>query len=228
MEHDHSPQYDGPLHQPRDGPTIFEVAERTFGRKFLSDTDLSKFLDTGERDLQLNMALLAAGWKCQKKTRRKIQLRTADRLYESFMKRLNESNRNAAFAYFVEQVIVFGSYLRREERVTDIDLCISYCRKTRAMVERKIRRFMREKHVDKNEGYRLSVREIDEFLIGTNSRFHTCDSGRITRLGVPYKVIYSIPNIKSFVRLIAATEDRLDVSHLHEELERRLRRSKQF
>src|SRR5437660_1089488 len=99
MEHENSPQYDGPLHQPRNGPTMFEVAERTFGRTFVSDTDLSKFLDSGDRDLQFNMALLAAGWKCRKKTRTKILLRTADRLYDAFIERLDESNRNTGLAY---------------------------------------------------------------------------------------------------------------------------------
>jgi len=51
--------------------------------------------------------------------------------------------------------------------------------------------------------------------------------GNNSRLGVPYKVIYSIPNLKSFVRMIAATEDRMDVRHLHEDLKRRLGRSDQ-
>ena len=216
------PRYEGPLHQPKNGSTIYEVAERTFGRKFSSDTDLWKFVNTKERDLKLNMALLAAGWKCKAKRKRKIQLQTADRLFQGFMNRLDESNRNTGFAYFVAEVILFGSYLRREERVSDIDLCIDYCRKTHALYKRKLRRFMRQDHVDAAQAYRLSVREIDEFLTGKNPRIHTCDEGTIRRMGVPYKVIYSIPRIKSFVRLIAETEGRINVTHLHDELEKRL------
>lgn len=222
MDQQQTPRFDGPLHQPKDGPTIYEVAERTFGRRFASDTELWKFVKTKDRDLKLNTALLAAGWKCRTKRKPKIQLQTADRLFQEFMKRLTESNRNTGFAYFVSEVILFGSYLRREERVTDIDLCINYCRKTHALYKRKLRRFMREKHVDAEEAYRLSVREIDDFLTGKNPRIHTCDEGTIRRMGVPHKVIYSIPQIKSFIRLIAETEVRINVTHLHEDLQKRL------
>lgn len=213
---------DGPLHQPKDGPTIFDVAERTFGRKFSSDTQLWTFVNAKKRDLELNNALLAAGWKCQRKVKRKILLRTADRLFDGFISRLSESNRNTRFAYFVQEVILFGSFLHREERVTDIDLCISYCRKTRAMVERKIRRIMRDHHVGKTEGYSLSLQEISDFLTAKNPRFHSSDSGTIKRLGVPYKLIYCIPRVKTFVRLIEETEDQVDVTHLHESIQKRL------
>jgi hypothetical protein len=41
-------------------------------------------------------------------------------------------------------------------------------------------------------------------------------------MGVPHKVIYSIPQIKSFIRLIAETEVRINVTHLHEDLQKRL------
>jgi hypothetical protein len=54
----------------------------------------------------------------------------------------------------------------------------------------------------------------------------TSDEGAIRRLVVPFKVIYSLPQTKSFVRLIAETEDRVDVTHLHEELYRRLAKRK--
>jgi len=219
------PKYNGPFEQPKTGPTVFEVAERIFGRRFRSDTELWKFVNSEQRDLELNRALLAAGWKPQKKKKDKILLRTADRLFQALMNRLDESNRDTRFAYFVEEVILFGSYLRRDERVTDIDICISYCRKTQAKLNRTIRRMMRDRHVDADEGYKLSVREIDDFLTARHPRFHTSDTGTIRRLGVPCKVIYRIPQAKAFLRLIAATENRIDVKHLHDFLERRVRRS---
>lgn len=225
MDHEIPPKYDGPLQQPKNGPTVFEVAERTFGRKFRSDTQLWRFVNTKERDLELNRALLAAGWKCQRKPKKKILLRTADRLFAEFMNRLAESNRNTRFGYFVEEVILFGSFLRREAEVTDIDLCVSYCRKTRANVERKIRRMMRQHRVDKYKGYALSLAEIGDFLTAKNPRFHASDAGTIRRLDVPYKLIYRLPDANTFVRLIAATEDQIDVKHLHQFIQERVSRS---
>jgi predicted nucleotidyltransferase len=222
MDHQVRTKYAGPLQQPTNGPTVFEVAGRVFGREFHSATQLWKFVNTKERDLELNRALLAAGWRCQKKPKKKILLRTADRLFEGFMNRLAQSNRNKGFAYFVEEVVLFGSFFRREERVTDIDLCISYCRKTRANVERRIRHIMREHRVDQHKGYEMSLAEVGDFLTAKNSRFHPSDVGTIKRLSVPYKVIYCLPDAKKFLRLLAATEDQVGVKHLHEFIQKRV------
>jgi hypothetical protein len=38
---------------------------------------------------------------------------------------------------------------------------------------------------------------------------------------VPYKVIYRIPDAKDFLCLIGATENQIDVKHLHQFLEKR-------
>jgi predicted nucleotidyltransferase len=210
------PSYEGLLVQPKNGPTVFEVAERLFGRRFGSDTELWKFVNTDDRDLQLNLALLGAGWRCQRRPTKKILLKTADRLFQRFMDKLAESNRNTRFAYFVEEVIVFGSFLRREERVTDIDYCVSYCQKTKAMVNRKIRGIMRRHDVNVETAYKMSLQEIGDFLTAKHPVSIPQDEGTIRRMGVPYKVVYRIPQIKKFVRLIAATEDQISVRHLHE------------
>jgi predicted nucleotidyltransferase len=215
------PIYTGPLEQPKAGPGVFEVAEHLFGREFTSATDLFSFVNTRQRDLALNLALLTAGWKPQRKPKSKILLRTADRLFQGFLDRLAESNRTTRFAYFVEEVVLFGSFLERQERVTDIDLCVSYCRKTLAMVTQKIERIMREHRVDAAKAYDLSLQEIGDFLTAGHPRFHLSDAGRTKRLGVPFQVIYRIPDAKNFVRLIAATESRTDVKHLHRFIEER-------
>src|ERR1035437_2015435 len=76
MENLIEPNY-GPLKQPKTGPTMFEVAERRFGRKFRSATELWSFVNTKRRDLELDQDLLAAGWRRQRK-RKKILLQTAD------------------------------------------------------------------------------------------------------------------------------------------------------
>ena len=69
------------------------------------------------------------------------------------------------------------------------------------------------------------MREIDDFLTARHPRFHTSDTGTIRRLGVPYKVVYRLPQAKAFLRLLTATENRIGVKHLHNFLEKRLRRS---
>ncbi|MEW6624887.1 MAG: nucleotidyltransferase domain-containing protein [Bacillota bacterium] len=53
-----------------------------------------------------------------------IYRRTADDILLKFMKRVNEVNTNDKFAFRVEKVIVFGSYLSDKERLNDIDLAI--------------------------------------------------------------------------------------------------------
>jgi hypothetical protein len=211
----------GPLRQPKDGPTMFEVAERLFGRKFRSATELWRFVHTKRRNLELDRALLAAGWKRKRKPR-KILLRTADRLFQGFLNRLAESNRNTQFAYFVEEVILFGSFLRREEQVTDIDLCVKYYRKTQAKLNQKILRLMRDHCVGADEAYELSLEEIGDFLTAKHPRFHISDGGTIKRFRVPHRVIYRLPDAKEFSRLLSATESQIDVRHLHEFIQKRV------
>jgi hypothetical protein len=80
--------------------------------------------------------------------------------------------------------------------------------------------------VDANEGYRLSLREIGDFLTAKNPRFHASESGVITRMGVPHKVAYRIPQLREFVRLIAKTEDRMNVAHLYKFIRERVDEAK--
>lgn len=49
---------------------------------------------------------------------------TAEKRLEQFLARV-EAVRTADFAYKVKRVILFGSYLTSQERINDIDLCVS-------------------------------------------------------------------------------------------------------
>jgi predicted nucleotidyltransferase len=53
-----------------------------------------------------------------------IYRKTADDILQKFLERVREVNTSDKFAYRVDQVIVFGSYLSDKERINDIDLAI--------------------------------------------------------------------------------------------------------
>jgi predicted nucleotidyltransferase len=55
---------------------------------------------------------------------KKISLDTADRLFAGFKERLNRVPDHEEFGVTVPLVLSFGSYLRREPEVGDIDLAV--------------------------------------------------------------------------------------------------------
>jgi hypothetical protein len=74
---------------------------------------------------------------------------------------------------------------------------------------------MRQHKVNKVEAYNLSVLEVGEFLTSGNPRFHESDQGYIRRLNIPTRVVYRMPDEDDYCRLATATDEQLDVSHLH-------------
>jgi hypothetical protein len=66
--------------------------------------------------------------------------------------------------------------------------------------------------------------DVTGLILPSHPRFHTSETGTIKRLGEPYEVVYRIPQIKKFLRLIEATEDQIDVDHLHEFIQKRVGR----
>ena len=52
----------------------------------------------------------------------RIPLKKADEIYKLFLERVKEVNENDYYLVGVEQVILFGSYLKREEDIGDIDI----------------------------------------------------------------------------------------------------------
>jgi hypothetical protein len=212
----------GPLARPTGGLTMLEVAEIVFERPFRSATALTTFLDSKDRDFALSMGLSLAGWVPEEKRRDKIAIRTADALFRQFIAGVDAANANTKLAYFVEKITLFGSYLRRAQHVTDIDMCISYLRKTSAKLDQTIRRCARLNGVDSAEGYNLSLREMGKAVEG-GSRFHFSDDGHIDRMGVEHQLIYLFPDLDVYSKLVAETEQRLGVRHLHKFLRDRER-----
>jgi predicted nucleotidyltransferase len=70
------------------------------------------------------------------------------------------------FAYFVEEVILFGSYLRREERVTDIDLGISFAAGFYFLFSRLLPARIQQRPVQLAVSF-LGVDELPKVRIGT-------------------------------------------------------------
>jgi len=68
-----------------------------------------------------------------------IHRKTADSILLKFMERVNEVNTNDTFAYRVEKVMVFGSYLSDKERLNDIDLAIKLVSKEKDQEKRRQR-----------------------------------------------------------------------------------------
>ena len=150
--------------------TLLEVAQILFEHPFRSNTALTSFVDSKDKDLVLNIGLSLAGWVPKQKTQKKITIRTADALFRKFIAGVDAANANTQLPYFVERIVLFGSYLCRADQVTDIDLrCISYVRKTSAKLDRTIRRYVRQNLVDATEAYNLSLGEMSSAVEGSHS-----------------------------------------------------------
>jgi predicted nucleotidyltransferase len=147
----------GPLAPPTGAISMLEVAEIVFERPFRSATALTSFLDNTDKDFMLSFGLSLAGWVPKHKRQDKITKRTADALLRTFIAGVDAANANTKLCYFVERITLFGSYLRRAQHVTDIDVCISYVRKTSAKLDQTIRRYIRLKKVDDAEAYNCSL-----------------------------------------------------------------------
>ena len=106
---------------------MFEVAQKTFGRNFSTPKDLMDYISAvpGRREMTFQQALIAAGWRAKKKTpTRRISLARADQLFSGLVERIPLANANRKFAFFVQEVVIYGSYLRREKTVGDIDIAM--------------------------------------------------------------------------------------------------------
>ncbi len=58
-----------------------------------------------------------------------VSRKTATRLLREFLDRVRLSNENEAFAYRIESVVIFGSYLSEAATVNDVDLSVELMRR---------------------------------------------------------------------------------------------------
>jgi hypothetical protein len=223
-----------PLSPPPGAPTAFEVAAKLFGRDFAIAKDLSDFIDeVPTREGEFQTALIAAGWRARKKkANRRISLEKADRLFSDFVERISEANSTRRFAFFVQEVLVYGSYMRRQKSVGDIDLAMQFAMKTEAKLNERISFYMEKTGVDWKQAYSKAIGEVSSFLTGRSKYFHDSDGATVKR-SYPYRLIYSMPAQAEYVRLVNRTSNWMGVEHLHRFLEtaerkRRSRRRQQL
>ncbi|MFC5402397.1 hypothetical protein [Cohnella soli] len=82
--------------------------------------------------------LTAKGKRFSLATARKpIKKKTADNLLSDFIKRVEHANSQGTFAYTIEKVIVFGSYLDDEvNRINDLDIAVDLVHKGNSVEDR--------------------------------------------------------------------------------------------
>src|SRR6266404_5700735 len=59
-----------------------------------------------------------------------IRRSTAERLVSEFLQRVEEVNDDPNLLYWVDEVVVFGSFLTESETLGDVDLAVMYTRRT--------------------------------------------------------------------------------------------------
>ena len=215
-----------PLSPPPGAPGPLEIAGKTFGRTFTTPKDLFDFLDeVPKREMKYQAALIAAGWRARKKTpTRRIALEKADQLFSAFVERIPMANANRKFAFFVQEVLVYGSYLRRQSTVGDIDVAMQFALKTDAKLNERISFYLRKGAAkDWKDGYGLAIGEVSNFLTKRSKYFHDADSATVKR-SYPYRMVYAMPELQKYVRLVDRTANSPSVEHLHQFLEQGERR----
>jgi hypothetical protein len=216
------------LAPPEDSPSMFQIAETAFTRSFRTPKDLYDFIaQDPKRDGTLNEALIAAGWRSKKKQpAERMTLKKADELFSAFVFRIAKANSNRKFAFFLQEALVYGSYMNREnDTVGDIDIAISFAMKTRAKLDTRIAFYMRKDGVDWKGGYDRAINEVSESIV-RSKRFHQADVEYVKR-SFPYRIVYEMPEQEQYIRVAMHTQDRRSVEHLHEFLESaELRRSR--
>ncbi len=123
---------------------------------------------------------------------------------------------------------MYGSYLRRQSTVGDIDIAMQFALKTDAKLRERISFYLRKgTAVDWKEGYGLAISEVSNFLTKRSKYFHDADSATVKR-SYPYELVYAMPELQEYVRLVDQTANSPSVEHLHQFLEQaERRRSKQ-
>jgi hypothetical protein len=117
---------------------------------------------------------------------KKIKLETADRLYCDLLNRLHRINRNKEFGVAVPLVLLFGSYMRRESVVGDIDIAALLIYK-RSHQTRK--RYFWERGQNNIEGDEAPYVEVQKAIRNRSGwiSLHSFDDVR----PFPFKVAYA-------------------------------------
>jgi hypothetical protein len=139
---------------------------------------------------------------------RRISLARADQLFSGLVERIPLANANRKFAFFVQEVVIYGSYLRREKTVGDIDIAMQFAMKTEPKLHERVAFFMRRDKVDWRGGYDRAVTEVSKLLTNGSKYFHDSDADNFKR-SFPYRVVYKMPKLQQYIRLVRNSANQL-------------------
>jgi hypothetical protein len=135
----------------------------------------------------------------------------------TFLQRVREINSDTSYAFFVEEVRLFGSYYWGHGMVGDIDLDISLMRKTKAKCAVRLMEIFdaSSKLLSLEEMQQAAMREVLSHLQSRCKWLHITALDDTQVKLFPNVVIYEIPSRSDIVRAIDDTETTEDVTHLH-------------
>jgi hypothetical protein len=148
---------------------------------------------------------------------KQIHRRTADRLLRDFLERVKQVNCNEGFAFFVEEVRLFGSYLHDREMVGDVDLAFSMMRKTIGKLKSRCAQLEKDtgRRLSQKRLYEMSMEEVVRFLQSRSRWLDFAAIENVNQQGFPNKVIYEIPERLRLLKTIQRNEQTANVAHLH-------------
>lgn len=91
-----------------------------------------------------------------------ILRKTADKKINEFLTRVKEINTNLYYLYKIEKVVVFGSYLRDDEKLGDIDLAIKIAPKE--CDQDKFKQMLRKRSLDAKQDGRHFLNYLEEIF----------------------------------------------------------------
>jgi hypothetical protein len=88
--------------------------------KVIGESDRTRFYELTTKGHAVRMAT----------ARKPIRRATAQRLVSEFLKRVEEVNANPNLMFWIDEVIVFGSFIGNSPTLSDVDLAVSYVART--------------------------------------------------------------------------------------------------
>jgi predicted nucleotidyltransferase len=132
---------------------------------------------------------------------RPIRRKTADRILEEFLERVETVNRDPELLYGIREVWVFGSYLGEDDEVGDVDVAVTFVR--RISDRSRFEELRRQRVARAKEAGRTFATVLDELywarheveLLLKNRRrsigLHDLDQHRALLQGQPHRVLYA-------------------------------------
>jgi hypothetical protein len=103
---------------------------------------------------------------------------------------------------------------------------MQFAMKTDAKLNERISFYLRKgAAADWKEGYSLAIGEVSNFLTKRSKYFHDSDGATVKR-SYPYQLVYAMPELQEYVRLVDQTSNSASVEHLHKFLDQAERRGR--